>query len=266
MHQTWLPNTIRKPLPIDPARDPRIQPVGAVFHIAVSEADSLFGAYRGRTDGIESHGYIRRQAGTEQYRPLDVECDAQFDGNSWVRGGTRYGFTSWESQGQAAGQWTDYQLTEIKRVCVFHHDQWGVPLRLAPAWDQPGFGYHRLFEQWNHNGHTCPGDLRVQQFHDLIVPWLARRANPPGHKSRVRRARELLVAAGEDPTRHARGQHFDQARELLTAARDDRGTPPERRARITSALELLPAAEHMPQRDATRHQHIAKVLAALPVQ
>jgi hypothetical protein len=262
----WLPRTIRKPLPIDPARDPKIHPVGAVFHIAVSEAESLFGDFKHRTDGIESTGYIRRQGASEQYRPLDVECDAQAAGNSWERDGTRYGFTSWESQGMGPGAWSDFQVSEIQRVILFHRDEWGAPMRTAPAFNAPGFGYHRLYDEWNPHGHSCPGDERVAQWHDEIVPWMASHANPH-HQSRIESARVLLVKAQHATTKHARIQHLERARELLVAARDDKATEPHRHRRISQALELLTGAERAVRAGQAHPQtHIAKVLAALPIR
>lgn len=172
----WLPGIVKKPLAIDHARDPYIIPAGAVFHIAVSEAASLLGLYQGRNDGIESTGYIRRDGTIEQYRPLNVECDAQLAGNSWISGGKRYGLTSWETQGGEFGEWTDAQVASIKRIITAHHTGYGVPLRVNPGPESSGFGYHRLFKAWNPHGHTCPGPDRVKQFHNTIVSWMSQGA------------------------------------------------------------------------------------------
>lgn len=173
-HKLWIPGAIHKPIP-QTESDPNIIPVGDIFHIAVFDGPSLFDLF---TDGrgIESTGYIRKDGTIEQYRPLTVQCDAQFDGNSFARAdGKLYGFNSWESQGgvpNGAGVWTDEQLDAIRLIIRFTHDQWGHPLRLAPAWNEGGYGYHRLYERWNKNHHSCPGDQRVAQFKQIIVPWL----------------------------------------------------------------------------------------------
>jgi hypothetical protein len=171
MPALWIPDAIRKPI-AQGSNDPYITPVGDIFHVAVSEAASLRAYFDGPSGGIESTGYIRRDGTVEQYRPLNVECDAQGDGNSWVSGGTRYGFNSWETQGMGDGVWTREQLAAIKKIIAFKHAEYGTPLRLCPAWDAPGFGYHRLFTRWNKNGHSCPGPERVKQFHNIIVPWM----------------------------------------------------------------------------------------------
>lgn len=177
-HKLFIPHAIRLPIP-QTKSDPNIRVAGAVFHIAVTNADSLHGLFE-NDGGIESTGYIRFDGTLEQYRPLNVECDAQFDGNSWFEGSVRWGFASFESAGgvpDGGGEWTDKQLLRIKQIIRFIHDQHGVPLQLTNAWNGRGFGYHRLFPQWNHNGHVCPGDARVAQFRHVIVPWM--RAGAP---------------------------------------------------------------------------------------
>lgn len=167
----WLPDAIRKPIP-QTSTDPDIIPIGDIFHVAVSKSDSLHDLFE-HDGGIESTGYIRFDGKVEQYRPFTVECDAQFDGNSWIGGdGRRYGFNSWESEGMGDGEWTDAQIATIKAIIRFKHREWGHPLRKCPAWNMPGYGYHCLFERWNKTAHSCPGPARVNQFNNIIVPWL----------------------------------------------------------------------------------------------
>jgi hypothetical protein len=173
MSKLWLPGAIKKPLPINPSRDPIIDPApGDIFHIAVSESASLFDFFKGLPSGVESTGYIRRDGKFEQYRPLNVECDANGDGNSFAFNGHRGGFNSWETQGGEFGEWSDKQIETIKFIIRFKHDNYGTPLRLAPDWNKAGFGYHRLHNEWNKNGHSCPGPDRVKQFNRVIVPWM----------------------------------------------------------------------------------------------
>lgn len=170
-HHVKIPGAVQKPIP-QTSTDPDIVPVGAVFHVAVSEAESLHDFFSGPSGGVESTGYIRRDGTIEQYRPLTVECDAQFDGNSWIENGRRLGLTSWETQGMGEGEWTDAQIASIKKIIDFHRDQWGVPSRVCPGPTTAGFGYHALFDAWNHNHHSCPGPDRIAQFKRVIVPWL----------------------------------------------------------------------------------------------
>ena len=170
MTELWIPGAIRKPIPAG-SNDPTIVPIGDVFHIAVSNADTMYDFYQ-RAGGIESTGYIRYDGTIEQYRPFNVECDAQNDGNSFLRNGRLCGFNSWESEGFGDGQWTTQQIDAIKKIILFKHEHLGTPLVQAPAWNAPGFGYHRLFDRWNTNRHSCPGDARVAQWNNEIIPWM----------------------------------------------------------------------------------------------
>ena len=197
MSQVWIPGALRKPLAR--GNDPTIVPVGAIFHIAVTEAPSLLADYQHRTDGVESTGYIRRDGTIEQYRPVTIRCDAQYDGNAfgWPR---RRGFTSWEGQGMGDGVWTPEQLVAIKRIVLFHHLEWGVPLRQAPAWNRAGFGYHAMFDAWNKSHHSCPGPARIAQWHEHIAPnlrsWGAPAlAAPAAHPTLVELAHVNLARA-----------------------------------------------------------------------
>lgn len=210
----WIPGVIRKELPR--GNDPDIIVAGAIFHVAVAETDSLYGNYKTRTDGIESTGYIRYDGTIEQYRPVTVRCDAQWQGNEFGRV-RHYGFTSWETEGLADGKWTPEQLDSIKKIILFHHHDWTIPLRQAPAWNRRGFGYHSLFEEWNHNHHTCPGPRRIAQWRTLIEPHLAQWAAP----TRIELARTHLATADELLTQaieHGRGGHVRAARNALRTA------------------------------------------------
>ncbi len=167
----WLPDAIRRPIAASP-NDPMIVPVGDVFHVAVSETASLFEFFDGNPTGIEATGYIRRDGTVEQYRPLNVQCDAQSAGNSWFDNGRLVGLNSWETQGMGPGEWTPEQIATIKRIISWKHDVWGVPSRVCPTPTSAGFGYHRLFDAWNPHSHSCPGPDRVRQFEQEIVPFL----------------------------------------------------------------------------------------------
>lgn len=196
----WLPGAIRKPIP-QGANDPKIIPAGDIFHIAVTEASSLYGWFNGPSGGIESTGYIRRDGTVEQYRPFNVECDAQGDGNSFIRSGRRYGFCSWETQGMGDGYWTAKQVATIKRIIEFRHEHYGVPYRQAPAWNMRGFGYHRMYDRWNPNRHSCPGDDRVRQWRNVIVPWMADHRNEPRPGRPDVSLSAVITAAHRDPSR-----------------------------------------------------------------
>jgi hypothetical protein len=181
--------------------DPKIKAIGNVFHVAVSESADLHDYFDGPSGGIESHGYIRRDGSVIQYRTLDREADAQAAGNSFTYAGQLCGFLSWETQGGALGEWTPEQVATIKRIMHFTHDEGGVPLQQAPAWNRPGNGYHSLYPEWNPNKHSCPGPDRIKQWPAIIQEVAV--SLPP---TRVTEARALLVAAAKvaGPIRRAK--------------------------------------------------------------
>lgn len=166
------------------ANDPRIQPVGACLHVAVSTATSLFGYFSHGSGGIESHFYVRKDGTVEQYRDCLHEADAQNAGNSWVVGSHRNGVISIESEGMALGKWNAAQLAAIKDLLLWLNTEFGIPLRQIPS-AQPaavvrgGVGYHSLFPSWNTSHHSCPGPVRVRQFKNKLVPWMAEQKPAP---------------------------------------------------------------------------------------
>jgi hypothetical protein len=155
------------------SNDPGIDPCGVVQHIAVSNADSLFDLFSS-DNGIESHFYIRKDGTIEQYRSIFFEADAQASGNSF--GSPRKGFVSVEHQGGVGTDLTQpmppAQLAAFHDVVAWVHSQRPFPLRVCPAWNAEGVGFHALFPEWNPNHHSCPGAARIKQFHDVTVPWL----------------------------------------------------------------------------------------------
>lgn len=159
------------------SNDPRIHAVGIIYHVAVSRSDSLYDYFAHRSNGIESHFYIRFDGTIEQYRDTGYEADANYHGNSWVKNGKRYGFLSVETEGMGEGLWTDAQVESLKALTLWAAAEHGFPLRKAPGPYSPGVGYHRMFAAWNPNAHSCPGPDRVKQFNRVFVPWFGVAAN-----------------------------------------------------------------------------------------
>lgn len=171
----WYPNAIRKEIPPG-SNDPRIVPIGVILHVRAGEGDSLYNYFNGPSGGIESHGYIRYDGTSEQYRDTAYEADANHNGNSFVRGGVRYGFISIETEGFGHGKWTPEQIAEIKSWITWAVDEHEhIKLRVCPAWDQAGIGYHVQFGApgpWTPVAKECPGPERIDQFNNDIVPWI----------------------------------------------------------------------------------------------
>lgn len=168
MTRGFMPGAIVKNVPPGP-NDPSIIPCGVVTHIAVSLADSLPPS---GDSGKDWHFYVAFDGTIEQYRSIYFEADAQFAGNSFLIDGVRRGFVSIESQGLGDGVWTEFQLKAIRDIIWWVNSLESFPLRKCRAWNDPGVGYHRLFDEWNENHHSCPGDKRVLQFDRDLLPSL----------------------------------------------------------------------------------------------
>ena len=193
----FMPGAIVKNIPPG-SNDPGIVPVGGVCHVAVSEADSLFDFFANRSGGIESHFYVRRDGAVEQYRSVYFEADANLDGNSFIRDGKRCGLVSIETQGMAAGEWTDAQVASIKAIMSWLNTEAGVKLQVIPKWDGDGWGYHTMWgapSHWTPVAKTCPGPDRVKQFNRVLAPWLKAGGKDPAPKppapNKVQQAHDL---------------------------------------------------------------------------
>ena len=165
------PKALLKLIPPGP-QDPRITARLAILHVAVSESDSLYDYFNGRSGGVESHFYIRYDGTVEQYRDTAYEADANMSANPFA--------ISIETEGEGPGEWTDAQLASIKSLLewiVANHD---VTFEVPATWDGRGIGYHILFmDEWAGGPRSCPGPDRIKQFNAVLVPWFKAQASQP---------------------------------------------------------------------------------------
>ena len=160
----WMPGAIRKEIPKHNVRR-ATERNRLNLHVAVSEASSLYDFFNGRSGGVESHFYIRRDGTVEQYRDTGYQADANTDANNFA--------ISIETQGMEHGEWTPQQMASIKALCSWANKAHGIPLTTVKAWDGSGIGYHTQFPgRWDKRGATCPGPDRKRQFARELVPWL----------------------------------------------------------------------------------------------
>lgn len=176
--------------PIAPgANDPKITPTQAILHVDANNAESLYYYFRDRSGGIESHFHVRKDGVIEQYRNIFRQADANYKANDEA--------VSIETQGFGHGVWNLSQLNNIKRLLRWIHEETAgdVPMRVAPAWDSPGVGYHILYDQWHPVAKACPGPDRIDQFWNVIRPWLnAFTTDPTPPEVDVPTDNELLAA------------------------------------------------------------------------
>lgn len=148
--------------------EPELKPISIVWHTAVSISRSLYDFFNGRSNGVESHLYLRLDGTWEQYMPFDVQADCQRDGNRYA--------ISIESQDNGASDpddiisWSSAQMEASSEFLVWAHRQFGIPLRICPTYNAAGIGYHSLFTGdpgWN-KSHACPARRRIAQFPQIL--------------------------------------------------------------------------------------------------
>lgn len=176
------PGATWKPLPQN-ATQPKIKPVGVVLHTAVSNGSSLYNLFDGHSDGVESNFYVRKDGSIEQYMDSATRADCQLDGNSWLSGGTRYGFVSietWDGGKPDSTPWNAAQLASIAALVLWLSRTHGFPLVKATGVHGHGVGYHAQFTtpasssalSFNHS-HSCPTPTRIKQVPGIIARAVA---------------------------------------------------------------------------------------------
>ena len=124
--------------------------------------ESTFGL-GGSWDGQRLNGVLY------QWQSLTRQADAQSTGNAWA--------TSIECSdgGDPTRPFTPMQISTSVELGLWWCKETGVPAIRATAYNGRGFGYHRMFPQWNPDSHSCPGDARAAQLEDIVWPEIARR-------------------------------------------------------------------------------------------
>lgn len=164
------------------ANDPRIIPIGLILHVDSGNSGSLYNYFNGPSGGIESHFFIRKDGGVEQYRDTGWEADANYKGNSFDINGKTHGFISCETQGYDTGEWTPQQLDQIRKLILWMHQVHGMPIQRCSAWNAPGVGYHTMWGApgpWTPVAKNCPGPDRIKQFNEVLVPWFKNALSTP---------------------------------------------------------------------------------------
>lgn len=180
MTDGWFPGAIRKEIP--KWRTPRRTGRGQCLHVAVSEADSLFGFFRSAL--VVSHFYVRRDGTAEQYVSIRYRSAANGQGNPTL--------VTYETQGgvhNANGEpWTPAQTRTLAAIVAWVAAEDGSPLALMPN-SRPssrGVGWHRQGidgnfdarhpgrvaggEVWSTSrGKVCPGNAKIDQVPGIVA-------------------------------------------------------------------------------------------------
>lgn len=166
---TWCPFVQKMELQPESDSQPAIVPDQFILHSIVAPwtPQRTYEYWRDSTN-LESHFGLGYGA-CAQFIGTQTRADANGVANRRANG---HGAVSLESASnlQASDPWNDYQVDMIVKIGVWLHEEHNIPLRICRTWDDPGYGYHRLHNQWNPDAHSCPGNARVQQFNDVIFP------------------------------------------------------------------------------------------------
>jgi hypothetical protein len=99
-----------------------------------------------------------------QWQDTHRQADAQYAGNAYAN-------SVETSDGKAyTHPWSSKQLESLIRLTVDWCTLTGNPCKLVTQPDERGLGYHRQFEIWNRDHHTCPGPVREGQLRMTVIP------------------------------------------------------------------------------------------------
>lgn len=167
---SWYAGAVKYELQPESDDQPAIVPDQFIVHSIAAPwtAKRTYEYWRDSTN-LESHFGLGYAGDLGQFIGTQTRADANAAANRRADG---HGAVSLESASnlQASDPWTDEQVDKIVEVGVWLHEEHGIPLRKCRTWDDPGYGYHKMFSQWNPNGHACPGAARIEQFHDVVFP------------------------------------------------------------------------------------------------
>ncbi|MFE5332961.1 glycoside hydrolase domain-containing protein [Embleya sp. NPDC056575] len=166
---TWCPFAERMELQPESDSQVAIRPTQFILHsIAAPWTPKRIYEYWRDSTNLESHFGLGFDGSLAQFIGTQTRADASAQANSRA--------ISLESASnlQHTDPWTDAQVAMIIRLGVWLCQTHGIPARRPPTWDAPGIGYHRLFREWSTDGTACPGDARVRQFDEVILPGIQR--------------------------------------------------------------------------------------------
>lgn len=178
---SWYPGARKRELQPESDAQPAIRPTQLILHSIAApwDGERMYEYWRDSTN-LESHFGCDYDGDLWQFIGTQTRADANASANRRPDG---TGAVSVESASnlQHTDPWTDAQIASFIRLGVWMHTEHDVPLRICRTWDDPGFGYHRLFAQWSIGGTACPGNARVAQFRGEIFPGIVAAAggHPP---------------------------------------------------------------------------------------
>lgn len=162
---SWCP--FAKKMELQPESDSQasIVPVQFIVHSLAAPwtIERTYEYWRDSTS-LESHFGLGYDGRLGQYIGTQTRADANAQANSRA--------ISLESAANTSNSdpWTEAQINMLVRVMDWAAREHRIPRRRCRSWTDPGFGYHRLYPQWSVGGTVCPGNARVKQFNEIVLP------------------------------------------------------------------------------------------------
>jgi hypothetical protein len=163
-------------------QQPIIVPRQWIIHTAVDgPGPTDLGNYFERATSLESHTWLRWDR-HEQLMDFDRQADANYKANRFYKDLVYWGAISTETEDDGTPvqrPWNPYQLDELVRFGVWLNRTFGIPARLCRTWDDWGMGWHAMYPMiWsNQRGKTCPGETRILQFTNVVLPRIQAELN-----------------------------------------------------------------------------------------
>lgn len=162
---SWCPFAVKMELQPESDSQAAITPTQFIVHSLAAPwtIERTYQYWRDSTN-LESHFGLGYDGRLGQYIGTNTRADANASAN--VRA------ISLESAANTSNSdpWTDAQIETLVRVLDWAATEHDIPRRRCRSWTDPGFGYHRLYPEWSTSGTACPGDARVKQFNEIVLP------------------------------------------------------------------------------------------------
>lgn len=169
---TWYAGARKRELQPESDAQPAIRPTQLILHSIAApwDGERMYEYWRDSTN-LESHFGCDYDGDLWQFIGTNTRADANAQANRRSDG---TGAVSVESASnlQHTDPWTEAQIISFIRLGAWMHTEHDLPLRICRTWDDPGYGYHRLFGQWSIGGTACPGNARVAQFRSEVFPGI----------------------------------------------------------------------------------------------
>jgi N-acetylmuramoyl-L-alanine amidase len=115
---------------------------------------------------FEAHFGVAMDGRVWQWRDTSIQADSQFEGNEYCIS------IETEDNHRPETRWTDIQFQRLVELITWIGEQHDIPFLMVETTDAHGIGYHRQFPGWNKSNHSCPGDTRLDQLKNELIPAL----------------------------------------------------------------------------------------------